>query len=221
MIYFSKDTVDFLKNLTENNNTTWFNSNKTLFEEKVKIPFQNFVEVLSHELEKSENSQMASTKDCIYRLNRDVRFSEDKSPYKTFVSALISPFGRQNRAYPGLYIQISAKEVRLYSGSHSLTPAQLKSVRQKIFDEPKRFKKLISDKEFMNVFGELRGEQNKKIPTPFSELADQIPQIANKEFYYFTKMPSNMILQDGFKDTILENYSVCQELNTFLRESLE
>lgn len=221
MIYFTKDTLDFLEKIAENNNTTWFNTNKQLFEESVKAPFQNFVEDISQKLEKSENCQMASTKDCIFRLNRDVRFSEDKSPYKTFVSALISPFGRQNRAYPGLYMQISAEEVRLYSGSHDLTPAQLKAVRQKIYDEPKRFKGIISDKEFVKVFGELRGERNKKIPNPFSELVDQIPQIANKEFYYFTKMPSKMILQDGFKNTILDKYFACRDLNTFLREGLE
>lgn len=155
MIYFTKDTLDFLKKLAENNNTTWFNNNKQLFEECVKAPFQNFVEDSSQELEKSENCQMASTKDCIFRLSRDVLFSEDKSPYKTFVSALISRFGRQNRAYPGLYIQISAEEVILYSGSHNLTPAQLKTVRQKIYDEPKRFKEIISDKEFVKVFGEI------------------------------------------------------------------
>ncbi|MBI2273553.1 MAG: DUF2461 domain-containing protein [Bacteroidetes bacterium] len=221
MVYFTKETTDFLKKLSENNNTIWFNTNKQLFEECVKTPFHNFVEDIIHELDKSENSLMASAKYCIFRLNRDVRFSEDKSPYKTFVSALISPFGRQNRAYPGLYIQISAEEVRLYSGSHNLTPAQLKAVRQKIYDEPKRFKKIISDKNFVKVFGELIGERNKKIPNPFSELTDQIPQIANKEFYYLTKMPSRMILQDEFKETILDKYSACGELNTFLREGLE
>ncbi len=163
---------------------------------------------------------MASPKECIFRLNRDVRFSEDKSPYKTFVSALISSFGRQNRAYPGLYIQISAKEVRLYSGSHDLTTEQLKSVRQKIHDEPERFEKLIYDREFMKVFGEIRGERNKKIPRPFSELIDEIPQIANKEFYYFTELPVEMILQAKFKNIILERYSACRELNMFLKEGL-
>lgn len=221
MKYFTKDTLNFLEKFAENNNTTWFNANKQLFEESVKVPFQNLIEDICQELEKTKNCQMASPKDCIFRLNRDVRFSEDKSPYKTFVSALISPFGRQNRAYPGLYIQISAEEVRLYSGSHNLTPAQLKSVRQKIYDEPNRFKKITSDKGFVEVFGEINGERNKKIPNPFSELVDQIPQIANKEFYYFTKMPSRMILQDEFKDTILDKYSACRELNTFLREGLE
>jgi uncharacterized protein (TIGR02453 family) len=221
MMYFTKDTIDFLKRLAENNNTTWFNNNKRLFEETVKIPFQNFIEDICKELEKMENSPMAPPKDCIFRINRDVRFTEDKSPYKTFVSALISPFGRQNKTYPGLYIQISAKEVRLYSGSHDLTSEQLKSVRQKIYDEPEKFKKVISNREFTKVFGEIRGERNKKIPHPFLELIDEIPQIANKEFYYFTELPAAIILKTKLKNIILERYSACRKLNAFLKEGLE
>ncbi|MFZ6013488.1 MAG: TIGR02453 family protein, partial [Bacteroidota bacterium] len=155
MIYFTNDTIYFLQGLAENNNASWFNNNKRLFEERVKMPFQNFIEDVCQELEKFENLPMAAPKDCIFRLNRDTRFSEDKSPYKTFVSALVSPFGRQNKAYPGMYIQISGSEVRLYSGSHDLTPEQLKFVRQKIYDEPKKFERIISDKEFIRVFREI------------------------------------------------------------------
>lgn len=221
MIYFSKDTIDFLKKLSENNNTTWFNNHKSLFDKNVKVPFQNFIEGLSQDLDKTENTPMATPKDCIFRLNRDVRFSEDKSPYKTFVSALISPFGRKNKTYPGLYIQISAKEARVYSGIHDLTPEQLKSIRQKIYDEPERFKKVISDKDFMKSFGEIKGERNKKIPHPFSDLVDQIPQIANKEFYFFREIPVEMILQPKFKNHILETYSACREVNKFLKEGLQ
>lgn len=221
MKYFKQNTLDFLKKLVENNNTNWFNNNKSLFEENVKTPFQNFIEDICQDLEKSEKRKMAPFKECIFRLNRDIRFSNDKSTYKTFVSALVSPFGKRNRSHPGLYIQISCEEVRIYSGSHDLSSTQLSAVRQKIYDEPKRFKGIISEKDFLETFGELKGEYNKKIPYPFSELMNEIPQIAYKEFYCFTKLPSKLILQDSFKKEILNKYSICKQLNIFLREAIE
>jgi uncharacterized protein (TIGR02453 family) len=221
MIHFNKHTIEFLQELAENNNSNWFNNNKNRFEEYVKKPFHDFVVAISQELQKIEKVGMALPKDCIFRLNRDVRFSEDKSPYKTFVSALISPYGRKNKAYPGFYIQISSIEIRIYSGCHDLTPKQLKSVRQKIHNEPEKFKMIISDKEFIKVFGEVKGEKNKKIPHPFSELVDEIPQIANKEFYYFTTLPVKAILQSEFPSKIIDKYSSCLKLNEFFKEGLK
>ena len=220
MVYFTTETNRFLRQLSENNSSSWFKSNKERFEKNVKLPFEIFVNDLIVELGNVKDLHSISPKDCIFRINRDVRFSKDKSPYKTFVSALISPYGRKNKAYPGLYIQISADEIRMYSGSHDLTPVQLKAIRQKIYDEQKNFSELVKDPSFVSIFQEIKGEKNVKLSHPFSTITNTIPQIANQEFYYFTVIPIEAMLKPDFINIVLEKYKTCRELNQFLIEGL-
>lgn len=220
MIYFTKEFTQFMEDLSVNNNTDWFHTNKKQFERHVKNPFGSFTKDLISELGKEEDLGNIQSKDCIFRINRDIRFSKDKSPYKTFVSFLISPYGRKNKTFPGLYLQISATEIRLYSGSHNLTNPQLKSIRQKIYDEQERFKDILSNNKFKETFGEIRGDKNINIPAPFSDIKGLIPEITNKAFYYFTMIPVKTMFQSDFMDIVLQKYKACNELNQFLKEAL-
>src|SRR5690606_34523711 len=198
MNYFTPEFMQCLRELPANNNRDWFLENKKRYEESVKIPFEKFMEELILELKKDDNRlNEISAKDCIFRIYRDVRFSQDKLPYKIHVSALISPTGRKNINGFGLYIELSGEHARLYSGAYMPSSELLLKIRQKIYEEPDRLEKLIRDKKFKENFGEIRGEKNKRINKPFAEIAKKHPLILNKAFYYFKEYAPEMVLEKG------------------------
>src|SRR3954471_498251 len=90
---FPAEGLHFLKRLKRNNNRDWFNANKETYEQYVKQPMQDLVEILAGEFDKFAPEIQASPKVSLYRIYRDTRFSKDKSPYKTHVAAVFPPRG--------------------------------------------------------------------------------------------------------------------------------
>ncbi len=104
----SKSVFDFLKDLAENNNLEWFHSNKKRYEKEGKTPFIDFVSELRERLLTIEpRLAEVPVKKMIFRINRDICFSRDKSPYKDHFAALISPEGTKNKVIPAHYLHIS------------------------------------------------------------------------------------------------------------------
>ena len=133
---------------------------------------------------------------------------------------MISSSGKKDKTNPGLYIQLSAEDVRFYSGCHSLYAKQLDKIRSKILQEPDRFKKLIENTDFVKTFSEIRGEKSKKLARPYEKLAQTQPLLYNKSFYYYAKFSPNLVLDANLIKTIIDNYKNCSAINTFFQEAL-
>ena len=221
MTYFTQDSLAFLRELKENNNREWFNKNKKRYEQNVKIPFENFVGNLIDSFQPHFESLAITPKDAIFRIYRDVRFSKDKSPYKTKISAIISPGGRKDKTIPGIYIECSTDDVRVYSGLYQLDTKQLKNVRTHISYNLDTFDELISNKVFVQTFGEIRGEKNKRLPKEFLEDAEQQPLLFNKSFYYFTTFKPEIILSDTLTKKVVDTFLIAKPVSEFLFEGLQ
>lgn len=219
MQYFENDFLQFFKDLAANNNRDWFHENKKRYEKSVKVPFKSFVTDLIEAMTKVDSSIDMEAKNAIFRINRDIRFSKDKSPYKLHSSAAISPGGRKAMHIPGLYIQLDPEYFSIYSGIYQPGKEQLYSIRQKIAEEPKRFQKLIDDSKFTGTFGSIKGEKNKIIPKEFKSLAEEQPLLFNKQFYYCVELPPDSILKENLIESTMEYYSHVQDLNQFFTEA--
>lgn len=220
MSHFTKDFIKFLKDLSKNNNREWFNESKKRYESSVKEPFFNFIDEMITRINMDDPSVAIEPKDAIFRIYRDVRFSNDKSPYKTNVSAVISPGGRKDLVNPGMYLEINTKDFRIYGGLYMLDKNQLQSVREHIASNLKEFSKLLNEKKFKNTYGEMRGEQNKRLPVEFDKLKDVQPLIANKQFYFFNKLELETILKPSLTDIVMKHYHDAKPMNKFLKEAL-
>ena len=99
--------LKFLDELSENNSRDWFNMNRPAYEESRAI-FEGFIDYLIDEFRTTDNLQALSARECIFRINRDIRFSKDKSPYNTNFSAVIAPGGKKS-LYQGYYIAIGPR----------------------------------------------------------------------------------------------------------------
>lgn len=220
MKYFTEDFLQFLKELPANNNSEWFNTNRKRYEKEVKYPFEIFVTDLVKELQDFIPNLESQPKNYIFRINRDIRFSKDKSPYKIHVSAAIAPGGKKDFSFPGLYIQLAAEDCRIYSGLYELSALELEKVRVKIATETDRFLALINDENFKKTFNTIQGEKYKKVPKGYEETFAKTTLILNKNFYYYQILPAEMILEDNFLSNIIEKYKPALALNQFFAEAL-
>ncbi len=222
MQHFDKDFLDFFKELAANNNKEWFDLNRKRYEKSVKNSFKSFVETMIQHFSKYDPSlKDVEAKDCIFRINRDIRFSNDKTPYKLHASAVIGSNGKKSTAGNGIYIELSPEHFRVYGGIYEINKDDLLIIREGIADNLSEFKKLYSDNKFKKYFGEIRGEKNKIIPKHLKEIGESEPLIFNKQFYFFTELPAETILNDNFVETIEEMYLITKPLQDFFKEILK
>jgi uncharacterized protein (TIGR02453 family) len=222
MAFFVPDFIQFFKDLAPNNNKDWFDENRNRYAEIIREPFKAFVDHMIVELTKVNlKFKDLQNKDCIFRINRDIRFSKDKTPYKMNVSALIAPGGKKNYMGEGIYFELGPEHVRIYSGLYELDKDTLLLLREGIAKHQKEFKKLYSDKNFESTFGQIRGEQNKIIPMELREAAESENLIFNKQFYYFVQFPPKKLLAKDFDKTIIEIYNTARPMEQFFSTLLK
>lgn len=221
MSHLSPDFLEFFKELAPNNNKDWFDENRARYHENVKKPFEDFVTAVINEMRKTDKSLTITYKDCIFRINRDIRFSKDKSPYKLNRSAFISNKGKKEKAVPGLYFELTPEHARVYTGVYQPDKDQLYAVREEIAENLKKFEAIISEKKFKKTFGDILGDKNARIPKEFHEAAEKQPLIYNKQFYVYTTFEPKEMLKEGFEKKIVEAYKIAEPLADFLKKPIE
>jgi uncharacterized protein (TIGR02453 family) len=221
MKYFGQEMLSFLENLPNNNNKEWFNAKKVIYKKEVEAPFKIFISDMITGLQPYIPELSIDVKDCIFRIYKDLRFSKDKTPYKNYVSAVISKNGRKDRTNPGAYIQLSGEDVRLYSGCFALDPKQREKIRVSIYKNMDRFNLIIRNSGFVKTFGEIQGEKYKKIPSLYFESAEIQPLLLNKSFHYFKRYQAKLLLSSELLDTLVNDFSHTVKINEFLREALK
>lgn len=216
MKYFTTDFIEFFKELSANNNKEWFHSQKKRYEGSVKGPFLRFVGDLIAEIQKADSGLAIEAKDCILRINRDIRFSKDKTPYNLHVTAFISNGGRKDKSQPGLFIRFSPELTGIMGGCFGPDKNQLAAIRAAIIKQPDNLQSLIHAKAFQEKFGSIKGETMKRIPKEYREAAEKHPLILNKQFYFVAEETPNLITQNNLMDTIMAYYAAMKPVNDFL-----
>ena len=220
MIHFTPDFLDFFKELAPNNNKDWFDENRKRYHESVKTPFDNFVTVMINEMRKTDKTINLSYKDCVFRINRDIRFSKDKTPYKLNRSAEISAGGKKDYGTPGIYFDITPEHVRVYTGIYNPDKHELLAVREEIAENSKEFDKIINEKKFKKVFGEIQGQKNVRLPKEFQEAGEKQPLMYNKQFYVYTTFEPEIIFEEGLEKKLFDAYKIAEPFAKFLAKPI-
>jgi uncharacterized protein (TIGR02453 family) len=222
MAFFTKDYLDFFIELAPNNTKDWFDANRKRYEQSVKKPFADFVQHLIVSFEKHDpRLKDLEASACIFRINRDIRFAKDKSPYKLFCSAVVAPNGKKSEAVNGIYFELGPEALRVYGGIYEIDKDNLLLIREGIASQPKQFRKLLDDAEFKAVFGEIRGEKNKLLPADLKEAGAQEPLLFNKQWYYMAEYPASEVLS-GDLDRLLERcYLAGKPLEDFFNQFIQ
>lgn len=220
MAFFTQDFIDFFSNLEKNNNRDFFHANTKVYEKAVKKPFIDFVSQLMQEIVKFDKEINLDPKQAIFRIHKDIRFSKDKTPYKTFTSAVISAGGKKIGPEPGYYFELNHEHINLYGGLYQLEKESLESVRYYIMDHHKEFRSIIESDEFINSFGMILGEKNKKVNANFKEFVEIEPLLLNKQFYYSRSLDHKLILKDDLIDQMLAIYKNSYPMKEFLKKAI-
>jgi uncharacterized protein (TIGR02453 family) len=210
-----KSTLDFLKKLKKNNNREWFAKNKSLYED-AKNDFDVFIfELINDIAEFDESVSGLEPKNCTFRIYKDIRFSKDKTPYKTGMGASINKGGRKSD-YPGYYFHLQPGECFLAGGKYMPMPDQLLAIRKKIFNNTKKFEKVVKNKEFVKLFGTVRGEKLKTSPKGFPKDHPSAEYLKYKSFIVMHKIDDAKALSKNIIDYAVKVFKNIKPLNDFM-----
>ncbi len=220
MLYFSPDYLEFFKELAANNHKDWFDENRKRYETVVREPFKMFVGDLIKAISLIDPDLDIEPKNAIFRINRDIRFSKDKTPYKLNNSAIISSKGRKDKNHPGIYIELGPEKLAFYGGIYMPDSKQVHSLRTYFKRHSDDLNKLIGTVNFKDNFGELHGDKSKRIPSEFREPVQTQPLLMNKQWYYFKNLPPEIIVSDKLMNTVLDLEKIAAPMKNFLTKAL-
>jgi uncharacterized protein (TIGR02453 family) len=206
-----KTTLEFLKDVRPNNNKAWFDANRKRYQEARSI-FEELIGDIMRQFGTVEDLGNTSVKECLYRFNRDIRFSKDKSPYNTHMGALIARGGRKSseRSY---YIQIAPGESFVAGGIYAPSPQELQKIRAALADNPRKFTDILAYKDFVRYFGTFQGEKLKSAPKGYSSDHPAIELLKYKQFLALHKLTDEQVLAD---DLVPHVISACKVLKPFV-----
>ena len=218
-----KSTLTFLKNLKKNNIKEWFDANRKLYD-AARADFINLVdEILKTHSKKDEDIAVLNAKDCVFRINRDIRFSKNKTPYKTNLGAGLARGGKKS-VYAGYYLQIEPGNSFIGGGLWTPEADVLKKVRQEIdysFDE---FLKVVHGKAFQKEYADLYKDKEVLLSRPPKGYSDDnraIDYLKLKSFIAMKPLKDEELTDKNAVKNITEALSALQPLLRFINTAIE
>lgn len=208
---------DFLHDLKENNHRDWFNDHKDRYV-RAHERMIAFAEALMGRMSAHDHLVPMSGKQSLFRIYRDIRFSKDKTPYKTHFS------GRMKRATKwlrgGYYYHIEPGASIIAGGFWGPNSADLKRIRQELAADAHLLRDIIADPTFVETFGELKGQQLKTAPLGFSRDHPNIDLLRYKQFLMIRNFSDREVMSDHFLDEAVQTYLNMRPLFDYMSEVL-
>lgn len=214
----SQSTFQFLKDLQTNNERDWFNDHKTRYQ-AARDEFEEFIDALITEIGQFDPEvSHFKAKDCVFRIYRDVRFSKDKSPYKTHFGAHITSAPRKSEIHTraGYYIHLQPGASMLGGGAYLPESKWLRAIREKIYSEADLFKSILNDSSFKKYFGQIEGEKLVKAPKDFPADHPDIELLKQKSFLAMHQLKDKDVLSSGFLDHSGKVFQALYPFDAFL-----
>jgi uncharacterized protein (TIGR02453 family) len=218
---FTAATLRFLRALKRNNRREWFNAHRDDYEAHVRQPMTAIVERLAVDLRAFAPELVASPKVSMYRIYRDTRFSDNKTPYKTHVAAVFPTRGLPKHEGAGAYFQISPDEVWIGGGMYSPQPPQLFAVREHIAGHVKQLRAIVESPGFRKHLGELGGDKLSRVPRGFSKDHPAAEYLKYKHFVAGADLPATLATSPKFYKTVLAVFREVVPLARFLNAPLK
>ena len=191
----SRSGFDYLQKLKKNNHRDWFNDNKATYQKELE-QVELFAEALLRELNKHDEIETPSGKKSLHRIYRDIRFSNDKTPYKTNWSGNFKRATKYRRG--GYYFHLEPGNSYLAGGFWAPNAPDLKRLRDEIAFDAAPLRKILKSKTFTNTFGALQGEQLKTAPKGFDAAHEAIDLLRYKQFLLIRRFTDKEVLGDNF-----------------------
>lgn len=213
----NKQNLDFLKELKQNNNRDWFLENKSTYEKNREAVVEFADEVLTL-LNQHDQIETVSGKKSLYRIYRDVRFSKDKTPYKTHWASYFKRATKLLRG--GYYLHIEPNNSFVGGGFWNPNPKDLKRIRTNILEFGEELEDIINSKDFRSNFGILKGEQLKVAPKGFDKNHKYIELLRYKQFLLSRNFTDKEVLSPNFAEQVNNSFKAMRPFFNYMSEAL-
>jgi uncharacterized protein (TIGR02453 family) len=215
-----RELFKFLKELRENNNREWFNENKPRYEVLHKQHIAVVQQLIDRIAAFDPDIAGLDAKSCIYRIYRDIRFSQDKTPYKTHFGAYMTGLGGRTSPYAGYYLHVEPDNSFVSGGVWCPSPAMLKKLRQDIYDNVDEFIAILENKKFKKIYGELEGEVLKRMPDGFPKDSPCGDILKRKYFVVSSMKPEAFFYSEDWPEKVAEDFRALHPFNKFLNYTM-
>lgn len=216
-----KDIYPFFKELKENNHKIWFDLNRKRYD-ALRKNFVAFTEEIIQGISKFDPEVIGvDASKSIFRINRDVRFSANKDPYKTHIAFAIKSGGKKSEM-ASYYFQLDPEEPFMGAGIYAPSPEILKAIRNEIYFNSDDFIKILNAKKFNQYFDGLDTiELLKNSPKGFEDAADKaLPYLKHKHFVASKVLTKKDILSADFAQNIIKYYEAQKDFVQFLNNAI-
>ena len=214
-----KKSLSFISDLKKNNHKEWFHANRPRYEE-ARGEFLAFIEILINEIQVFNPSVgPVQPKSTVFRINRDIRFSKDKSPYKTNFRAFIVPGGKKS-GNAGYYFHLDPEGSFAGGGVYHPMPDILKKIRSEIYENPEEFRGIIGGKEFYEYFGDMYDDRLKTPPKSFPKDFEHIDLLKYKSYIVSRSFDTDTVTGDSLVEETVKAFRLMHPLNKFINYAL-
>ena len=207
----------FLNQLKENNNKTWFDANKSTYLHELNH-IETFADALLGELSKTDVLETPSGKKSVYRIYRDIRFSKDKTPFKSFWGGSFTRATNERRG--GYYFHLEQGNSFLAGGFWGPNAADLKRIRNEFAHDPEPMQKIVHSESFVSNFGTLQGEQLKTAPKGFDINHRSIGLLRYKQFLLMKRFTDDEVISPLFLEQSLNTFKNMKPFFDYMSEVL-
>ncbi|SHE38537.1 TIGR02453 family protein [Bacteroides luti] len=210
----------FLKELSLNNNREWFNDHKDDYL-KAQTEFENLLTAIIQRISLFDNEIVGiQAKDCTYRIYRDVRFSQDKSPYKLHFGGYINGKGKKSE-HCGYYVHLQLGYCLLAGGSLCPPPDILKALRQSVYDNIDEYRSIVEDPAFKKYFPVIGENFLKTAPKGFPKDFKYIDYLKPKEFICSYQVPDEFFLDEKMLDNVSDVFKQLKRFSDFTNYTID
>jgi len=218
--HFSEESLKFLRGLKRNNRRDWFEPRRALFETTLKFPMLKVIEGVTAAMVQFAPDHVRPAQKCLFRIYRDTRFSNDKTPYKNHVAAWWSRHGLEKTSGGGFYLHLAANELIIAAGVYMPEREQLLAIRTFLLDHHEELRRLLAGKQLRRLFGLDHGEMLTRPPKGFPKEHAAMDLVKCRQWAVMAKLPADQALESSLVKTLVTHFQAAAPLVALLNEPL-
>jgi uncharacterized protein (TIGR02453 family) len=215
---FPEAGFTFLKSLKRNNRREWFQTRKEIYQEKVRGPMMQLVDALNRQLASFAPEYTNAPEKAVYRVYRDTRFSNDKTPYKTHIAAIFPRRGMEKHVGGGFYFSVSPWELEVAGGVYMPGPEHLNLIRHFLAGRHEEFRRIASSRTLRRLMGPVVGEQLARVPKGFERDHPAADLVRYKQIYVDAALDPALALTSKLLPELVARFKAMLPLVDFLNQ---
>jgi uncharacterized protein (TIGR02453 family) len=218
--YFSEAALKFLRGIERHNDREWFEPRRETFERELKQPMLRLITEVSSAMAGFSPAHLRPPQKIMMRFYRDTRFSADKSPYKTRVSAWWSREGLEKTSGAGFYMHVSAKEVTIAAGVYMPEKDQLYAIRKFLLDHHEELRMLLNDTKMRRLLSAFEGLALTRPPKGFPKDHPAMDLLLCRQWGVAAELPPQTALSPAFAKEVVKRFALAAPLVAALNQPL-